>query len=72
MRKQQIAVGDMFHKSGWPRAIWSVERFNLDARLPHVVLTRVDDSTTKITVAADVLSNPFYFRRAIAPADIAR
>ena len=71
MRKRPVAVGDAFHKSGRPRAIWSVERFNLDARLPHVVLARVDDPTTKITVSEDTVSNPFYFRRSVAPTGMA-
>jgi hypothetical protein len=67
MRKRQVAPGEMFHKAGRPRIIWTVERFNLDARIIHSVLTRIDDPTTKITISADTLSDPQYFCRSDAP-----
>jgi len=67
MKKRQVAVGEFFHKAGRPRIVWTVERFSFNVRLAHVVLTRVDDPTTKIAVSADALSNPLYFCRSIAP-----
>ena len=67
MRKLPVAVGDSFRKSSWPVFVWTVERFNLDARRTHVVLARADDPTTKITISADALSNPLHFRRLVAP-----
>ena len=71
MRKRPVTLGEMFHKAGRPRILWTVERFNLDARITHAVLTRVDDPTTKITISADTLSNPLYFCRSIASETIA-
>jgi hypothetical protein len=70
-RKRPAALGETYHKVGRPRIIWTAERFNLDARITHVVLTRVDDPTTKITISADTLSNPLYFCRSIASEAIA-
>ena len=67
MRKRPAAVGELFHKAGRPRIVWIVERLSFYARLAHVVLMRVDDPTTKITVSADTLSTPLYFCRSMAP-----
>lgn len=67
MRKRPVALGEMFYKAGRPRIIWTVERFNWDARLIHVVLAKVDDPTTRITISADTLSDPLYFCRSITP-----
>ena len=61
VRKQAVALGELFHKAGRPRIIWTVERFNPDVRIRHVVLTKVADPTTRITISADTLSNPHYF-----------
>ena len=66
MKKLPVAVGEVFHKAGKPRVVWTVERFSPSIRLAHVVLTRVDDPTTKITVSADALSNPLFFCRSVA------
>jgi len=67
MRKQTVALGEKYHKAGRPRIVWAVERFNSDTRISHVVLTRVDDPTTKITISTEALSDRLYFRRSMAP-----
>ena len=70
MKKLPVAVGEMFYKAGKPRVVWTVERFSLSIRLAHVVLARLDDPTTKITVSAGTLSNPRFFCRSIASSQI--
>ncbi len=67
MGKKPVALGEMFHKAGRPRIIWAVERFNLGASITHVVLKKIDDPTTKITISANTLSDPLYFCRSITP-----
>lgn len=71
MRKHLVELGEMFHKAGRPRIVWTVERVDLGVRISHVVLTRVDDPTTKITISTEALSNPQYFCRSNTPEPVA-
>ena len=63
MNTKPVALGETYHKAGRPRIVWTVERFSPDIGISHVMLTRVDDPTTKITISTMALSNPQYFRR---------
>lgn len=55
------ACGEIFRKTGTHSIIWRVERLNLDLRIAHVVLAKVGDPKTMITISGNALSNPRYF-----------
>ncbi|MPY69261.1 MAG: hypothetical protein GEU92_04155 [Alphaproteobacteria bacterium] len=63
MNTKPVALGETYHKAGRPRIVWTVERFSPDIGIAHVMLTRVDDPTTKITISTVALSNPQYYCR---------
>ena len=71
MRKHEVMLGEKFYKAGRPRIVWAVERFNSDTRIAHVVLTKVDDPTTKITISTEALSDRLYFRRSTTSEQLA-
>jgi hypothetical protein len=71
MSKLPVSPGDIFHKAGKPGTIWVVERLYTSQLIPHAVLTKFDDPTTKISISADTLMNRFYYNRHALPLEIA-
>ena len=61
MVRRPPAIGDLFCKTGNPLSVWRVERLNIGLLVAHVVLAKVDDPTTTITISEIALSNPRYF-----------
>ena len=61
MAKIPVEIGQSFHKTGSPLVVWTLDSFNENTKPVHARLTRVDDSTTQITVSIDVLSDPRYW-----------
>ncbi len=61
MAKIPVEIGQSFRKTGAPLVIWILDSFNENTQPRHARLTRLDDSTTHITVSIDVLSDPRYW-----------
>ena len=61
MAKIPVEIGQSFHKTGSPLVIWTLHSINDSTKPAHARLTKLDDSTTSITVSIDVLSDPRYW-----------
>ena len=70
MAKPSVGPGDMFFKTGHPGIVWTVQRLKQDVSPAHVILSRLGDPATLITVSVAALANPQYFRRSAAVADV--
>ncbi len=66
MARIPVEIGQSFYKTGSPLVVWTLDSFNENTEPVHGRLTRLDDSTTHITVSIDVLSDPRYFRQSVA------
>ena len=61
MAKIPVEIGQSFRKTESPLVVWTLDSFNENTQPVHARLTKVDDSTTSITVSIDVLSDPRYW-----------
>ena len=66
MARTPVKIGQSFHKTDSQWVVWIVDSVNENTEPMYVRLARLDDPMTRITVSIDALSDPRYFRRAVA------
>ena len=58
MTRTPVEIGQSFHKTGSPYAVWTLDGFNNNTQPVHARLVKIDDPLTGIIVSIDVLSDP--------------
>jgi hypothetical protein len=61
--QRRVQLNDKFIKSSMPRVHWTVDRFMKNIKPPHVVLNRLDEPQTCLTVSVDALMNERLYNR---------
>ena len=61
--QRPVQLNDTFIKSSMPRVHWTVDRFMKNIKPLHVVLNRLDEPQTCLTVSVDALMNERLYNR---------